>query len=108
MNSSHRRRRFEFLLPVRFNDGALVPTECFVDTLYELRQRFGAVTMSTVTVRGEWQYKGKVYQDESITCFLDVPDTKSNWRFFVRYKQRLKKRFKQLDIWMTTYPVAVI
>ena len=32
-------RRFEILLPLRFNDGSPVPGELVADTLLELRQR---------------------------------------------------------------------
>ena len=45
-------RRFEILLPLRFNDGALVPEELVGDTLLSLRQRFGAVSCETQTIRG--------------------------------------------------------
>jgi hypothetical protein len=40
--------------------------------------------------------------------FCDVSDTPENRQFFVEFKERLKARFQQLDIWMTTYPVEVI
>jgi hypothetical protein len=33
-------RRFEILLPLRFNDGKPVPNELIADTLLELRQKF--------------------------------------------------------------------
>ena len=49
-------RRYEMLLPLRFNDGKSVPAELIADTLLEL----------------------------------------------------LKVRFRQIDIWLTTYPLDVI
>jgi hypothetical protein len=36
-------RRFEILLPLRFNDGKAVPDEYIADALVELRTKFGAV-----------------------------------------------------------------
>ena len=39
---------------------------------------------------------------------VDVEDTPGNRQFFVRLKERLKNRFQQKDIWLTTYPVEVI
>ena len=36
-------RRFEILLPLRFNDGQPVLDELVADTLLELEQQFGAV-----------------------------------------------------------------
>ena len=45
-------RRFEILLPLRFNDGRPIPGELVADTLLELRQRFGAVSAETQTIQG--------------------------------------------------------
>ena len=40
--------------------------------------------------------------------FVEVEDTAENRQFFVRLKQRLKNRFQQKDIWLTTYPIELI
>ena len=45
-------RRFEVLLPLRFNDGQPVPDEIVADTLLELEQQFGAVSCETQSIRG--------------------------------------------------------
>ncbi len=45
-------RRFELLLPLRFNDGAAIPDEVIGATLLELRERFGAVSCESQTIRG--------------------------------------------------------
>ena len=37
-------RRFEVLLPLRFNDGQPVPDDVVADTLLDLEQHFGAVS----------------------------------------------------------------
>jgi hypothetical protein len=52
MSSSY--RRYEILLPLRFNDGQPVPDELIADTLLELRQQFGAVSSETQIIRGYW------------------------------------------------------
>jgi len=59
-------RRFEILLPLRFNDGRPVPEDLVGDTLLELRQRFGAVSAETQTIRGLWEHKEQVYRDELV------------------------------------------
>ena len=46
-------RRFEILLPRRFNDGAPVPDELIADVLIELEQQFGAVSCETQTIHTE-------------------------------------------------------
>jgi hypothetical protein len=43
-----------------------------------------------------------------VRVFVDVPDSQANRQFFVRYKKQFKKRFRQLDIRMTTYLVEEI
>ncbi len=101
-------RRFEILLPLRFNDGQPVPDELIGQTLLELRQQFTAVSAETQVIRGHWQHQGEVFRDELVRVFVDVPDTGDNRAFFVRFKEQLKARFQQLDIWMTAYPVEVI
>jgi hypothetical protein len=53
-------RRFEILLPLRFNDGRPVPDELVADTFLELRQHFGVVSCETQTIKGVREHQGKV------------------------------------------------
>jgi hypothetical protein len=101
-------RHFELLLPTSFNNGDAVPDELFANTLLDLEERFGAVSSETQVIEGRWRYQGQLYRDELIRVFCDVPDTTENMQFFVDFKERLKARFDQIDIWMTTYPLGVI
>lgn len=101
-------RRFEILLPLRFNDGQPVPDETIGESLLELRQRFGAVSSETQLIRGLWLHEGHEYRDELVRVFVDAPDGPEARQFFVAYKELLKSRFGQIDIWMTTYPIERI
>jgi hypothetical protein len=101
-------RRYEILLPLRFNDGQPVPDDLVADTLLELEQRFGAVSSETQTIRGLWRYEGESYRDDLIRVFVDVADEAEHRRFFLEFKERLKARFQQIDIWMTTYSIEVL
>jgi hypothetical protein len=101
-------RRFEVLLPLRFNDGTPVPDAAVADTLVELEERFGAVSCETQTIRGHWRHEGRGYRDDVIRVFVDVPDGPEGREFFAEYKERLKARFRQLDIWVTTYLIEVL
>jgi hypothetical protein len=49
-------RRFELLLPTRFNSGDAVPAELFADTLLELEHQFGAVSSETQLIEGRWRF----------------------------------------------------
>ena len=105
---SRRLRRFEVLLPLRFNDGTAVPEETIADTLLEFESYFGAVSCETQTIRGRWRADGVTYLDDLIRVFVDVEDLDSYREYFVSTKERLKRRFDQLDIWMTTYLIEVL
>ena len=101
-------RRYEILLPLRFNDGQKVPDDVIAGLLLELETRFGAVSSETQTIHGLWHHEGQAYRDELARIFVDVPDDLQNRQFFVGFKERLKETLQQLDIWMTTYPIEVL
>ncbi|MGD0138760.1 MAG: hypothetical protein ABSD28_07790 [Tepidisphaeraceae bacterium] len=101
-------RRFEILLPLRFNGGRPVPGELIAETLIELEQQFGAVSSETQTIQGQWRHQGGTFRDDLTRVFVDAPDTVTSVEFFRRVKETLKARFQQIDIWMTTYPIEVI
>jgi hypothetical protein len=71
-------RRFEILLPLRFNDGQPVPDELIGETIQELRQQFGAISPETQVIRGHWQSQTEVFRDELVRLFVDVADSGEN------------------------------
>lgn len=101
-------RCFEVLLPLRFNDGSPVPDDAIADTLTEFEERFGAVSCETQAIRGYWRHEGQGYRDDLVREFVDVPDAPESRGYFAECKERLKDRFQQLDIWMTTYLIEVL
>jgi hypothetical protein len=62
-------RRYELLLPTRFNDGNSVPDELIGLTALEIRRQFGAVSIESQHVIGQWEYGGLEYRDFSIRDF---------------------------------------
>jgi hypothetical protein len=86
-------RRFESLLPLRFNDGQPVPDDLIADTLLELRRQFGAVSSETQVIRGIWEHQAQSYRDDLVRIFVDVADVPESRQFFVDFKERLKSRF---------------
>ena len=101
-------RRFEVLLPLRLNDGTAIPDAAIADTLTGLEEQFGAVSCETQSIRGRWRFEGQSYRDDLVRVFVDAEDLSMYRDFFVVYKERLKTRFEQLDIWMTTYLIEVL
>lgn len=100
--------RFEILLPLRFNDGGVVPRELIAEAIGELEARFGAATWETQVLHGSWRHEGMTYHDELIRIFVDADDTSSNRTFFKEYKDKMKARFRQIDIWLTVHPIETI
>jgi hypothetical protein len=91
-----------------FNDGTPVPEALLAETFAELRAHFGAASWETQVLRGVWEQEGIVYQDNLTRFFVDVPDVPEHRQFFKEFKNRLKQRFQQLDVWITSHPVDVI
>ena len=90
-------RRYEILLPLRFNDGQPVPEEFLGEVLEGLEHAFQAVSWETQIIRGLWQKAGRSYRDELIRIFVDLPDVPENREFFLRFRERMKVKFGQLD-----------
>ena len=101
-------RRFEILLPRRFNDGQPVPDDLVAQTLLELEQQFGAVSCETQVIQGVWSQEERLFRDDLIRVFVDAPDVPESRQFFLDFKDQIKTRFQQLEIWMTTYPIEVL
>ena len=101
-------RRFEVLLPLRLNDGTPTPNMLLTETLGELEERFGAVSCETQTIRGRWRSDGQTYRDDLVRVYVDAPDVPESRQYFTECKERLKARFQQIDIWMTTYLIEVL
>ncbi len=101
-------RRYEILLPLRFNDGLPVPDDMVGGVLVTLRERFGAASFETQAIRGVWQHEGHVYRDDLARIFVDVPDAPAHRAWFVEFKEQLKRDFQQLDIWIVTHPIEVL
>lgn len=101
-------RRYEILVPLLFNDGRPVPEALLARTFCDLRDRFGAASWETQTIRGSWQAQGAAYEDNLTRFFVDVPDLAEHRQFFLGFKEQLKARFSQLEIWITSYPLDVI
>lgn len=103
-----RLRRYEILLPLLYNDGQTIEKEKFLLTHEELVERFGATTTDSTRIVGRWIYQNQLYEDKLIRIIVDVPESENSETFFRRYKEVLKERFKQIDIWITSYEIEVI
>jgi len=100
--------RYEILLPLFYNDGRRIEEEKFTETDQELVARFDATSTDTIIVKGHWIYQSTLYEDKLVRVRIDTEDTPSNLEFIRNYKEILKERFQQLDIWITAQQIEVI
>ncbi len=103
-----RKRRYETLLPLRYNDGRPVGEELFEQTRQELVAQFGAICFQPSVVRGIWVHEGTRYKDELLRSIVDVDETPENQQFFAQYKATLLQRFEQIEIYIASYPVDIL
>ena len=100
--------RYEILLPLFYNDGRPIEKEKFLQTDDELVQLFGATSTDTVVVHGRWLYQSTLYQDQLIRVRLDLQDNPENLQAVRGFKETLKTRFEQVDIWITAHRIEVV
>jgi len=97
--------RYEILLPLKYNDGTDIEPEKLLLTKRELVARFGALTVDPAPVEGVWTYEGAAYQDYVLDIKEDAPEVQE---FFEEFKETLKIRFRQIDVWIIAYPIRVV
>jgi hypothetical protein len=95
-------------LPVRDNRGRRVSPEVFEQTWDELATRFGGISGAPELFRGAWIDGGIRFEEEMRRLTVDVANTAANQRFFARCKATLRKRFKQVEIYIVSYLVDIV
>jgi hypothetical protein len=100
-------RRYEIILPKRYNDGAAVEREKFLATNGDLALQFGAVSFLPEALQGVWIHEGQRFEEDNVRLFVDVEDTVESAEFFQHFKTTLKERFRQIDIWIVSYEIRI-
>jgi hypothetical protein len=99
-------KRYEILLPLRYNDGSPIEPEKFEQTRRELIAQFQGATFDPQPVRGFWVQQGTEYADLLVRVILDVEDTPEVHSFFNQFKETLKQRFRQIEIWISYHDIG--
>lgn len=105
------KRRYEILLPTKYNDGRLVMQvcmECFPHTLMQVVDQFGALSYNPQSILGVWMYAGQRYDDELFLLTVDVDDTPAARDMIAHLEADLLGRFAQIEIYIVSYPVDVL
>ena len=100
-------RRYEILLPTRYNDATPVEPEKIDATLMELADRFGGLTFRPEHLVGLWFHRGQRFEDNNVFVAVDVEDTLETAAFFGRFKEVLKERFRQIEMHIVSYEIRV-
>jgi hypothetical protein len=74
----------------------------------DLESRFCAVSCEKQTNSGLYHNQGRPETDDIISVLVEAEDTPESRQFFLDFKELLKARFQQLDIWLATYPIEVL
>jgi hypothetical protein len=56
--------RFELLLPLRFNDGIVVPKALLAGAVTDIERHFGAGSWESQVIEGIWHQSGVEFRDE--------------------------------------------
>jgi hypothetical protein len=100
--------RYEILLPLRYNDGRSIEAEKFDRTNIELIEKFSATTADMLIAVGTWKYQGTRYEDQLVRLIVDIPGEEPAHAFFREYKELLKARFEQVDIWISSHEIEIL
>ncbi len=87
-------------MPLKYNNGEPVPPELVLQTREELVQRFGGASFDPGAVEGYWVLASRVYSDELIRVRVSALGTLEDDQFILDYKERLKLRFDQEEIYV--------
>jgi len=101
-------KRYEILLPLVYNDGKEIEPKKFDQTFRELVEKFDAVTIDSLIITGKWIYEGTLFNDQLIRIRVDIEDIVNNKVFMKDYKETLKMRFNQIDIWISSQDIEII
>ena len=106
-------RRVEVYLPLEYNDGRPIADAKYLTLQTELRARFGGVTSTQrqFPLQGAWHFGKDVYEERVVVfTLLDFRDqTEAELlKYLNRLKQRLMKKFDQLEILITVQEMLAI
>jgi hypothetical protein len=83
-------RRYEIILPTRYNDGRAVEEEHYLWVGEQLADRFGAFTFEPQPLRGVWIHGGVRYEENNLRVFVDVEASDENDVFFQTFKEAFR------------------
>ena len=95
---------YQIYLPLTYNDGRPIEKEKFQLTRQELITRFGGLTSTPpgFPLQGWWQSTQSVVMDDIV--IWTVLTQADEDQFFLKYKDILKQRFAQEEVFLVKIP----
>ena len=102
-------RRYDFYLPLTYNNGSPVPDEKFAVLERRLVERFGGLTSQerAFPLKGIWQAEAQLFLDQVIVMTVLDFRRRGSTRFVGDLKRDLLDEFDQLEILITESPLRV-
>ena len=100
--------RYEILLPLCYNDGRRIEHQKFRQTNLDLLAEFSSTTVDRIIAIGAWKYQGTLFEDQLMRLIIDVQGSHQADDFFREYKEILKVRFDQIDIWISSHEINIL
>ncbi len=98
--------RFELLLPLADNEGVYFLAEYFEVVMLDLRQQFGGFRFQPLSpYEDEWEEGAQAFRDRLLLFTTDAPRTDESLTWFVHYKEQLKGKFRQVEIYLAVTEV---
>jgi hypothetical protein len=106
-------RSIEIYLPLDYNDGRAIPESKYVSLQRKLLIRYGGVasTQRQFPLQGMWRSGTRVYHDRVVVfSVMDFREESMSacMRYLEMLKDRLKKRFDQLEILITVSELLAV
>lgn len=93
--------RFELLIPVADNQGRPFPWPKIERVSSTLLERFeGCRSQPLTPYLGFWKFRGRVYREGLLLFTVDAPRADESLGWMLAYKERLKRQFQQIDIYL--------
>jgi hypothetical protein len=93
--------RFELLIPAADNRGRPFPWSKIDNVSSTLLERFDGCRSQPLTpYLGMWKFRGKVYREGMLLFIVDAPRSDESLEWMLSYKERLKRHFNQIDLYL--------
>jgi hypothetical protein len=98
--------RFEMLIPLADNEGHPFPWSKIERVGNTLMEQFeGCRSQPLAPHLGLWKYRDIVYREPLLLFTVDAPRSDESLDWMLAYKQRLKRQFKQVEIYLAVTEV---